>query len=64
MRFVVTRQVSASIRWNPSKYIGRIVKDQLEPVGTVDAVSHKHAREKALAKYPQVEPELLRVVIA
>lgn len=71
MTFVVARHVATAIRWpqrgvmphkRPS--LSRITWEVQEPVGTVKALSFKHARDKALKAYPHVEPELLRVIIA
>jgi hypothetical protein len=44
--------------------LARVTWEVTEPVGSVQAMSFDHARRKATATYPAVEPELLRVIIA
>lgn len=64
MTFVVVRQIATAIRWYPKGTVARCTWPVHEPVGSVRAVSFKHARDNALKAYPNVEPELLRVIIA
>jgi hypothetical protein len=64
MTFVVVRQIATAVRWYPKGTVARCTWPIHEPVGTVRAVSFKHAQSKALRAYPDVEPELLQVIIA
>lgn len=64
MTFIVARHIATAVRWYKRGTISRTTWEVTEPVGSVRAVSFDHARRKATAAYPTVEPELLRVIIA
>lgn len=64
MTYVVGRHVATAIRWFPKGTVARVTWEVVEPVGTVRALSFKHARSKAAKAYPAVEQGLLRVTIA